>query len=82
MFLADGGKSVSKILDPVQEPLRPEMSGYSQARELGVYDMWQLHLERSEFCRRYLEHWNSYGDLDALLGESAKYSQPPWDSRC
>jgi amidase len=70
MFVADGGKSVRKLLEPTGEPIRPEMRPYEVATELGVYDMWQLHLERSELQREYLELWSSYGDLDAILSES------------
>lgn len=69
MFVADGGKSVEALLAPTDEPFRPEMQMYKDAKELGTMDMWKLHLERSELQRQYLEHWMSYGDLDAILGE-------------
>jgi len=69
MFVADGGKSVAKLLAPTEEPLRPEMAPYANAAELGVYDMWQLHIERSELQRKYLKQWNSIEGLDGLLGE-------------
>jgi amidase len=69
MFVADGGKSVEALLAPTGEPYRPEMEMYKEAKELGVHDMWRLHLERSELQRQYLEQWMSYGDLDAILGK-------------
>jgi amidase len=69
MFVADGGKSVEALLAPTGEPYRPEMQQYKEAKELGVLDMWKVHLERSELARQYLEQWMSYGDLDAILGE-------------
>jgi amidase len=69
MFVADGGKSVEALLAPTDEPYRPEMTQYKEAKELGVSDMWKLHMERSELQRQYLEQWKSYGDLDAILGE-------------
>jgi amidase len=69
MFVADGGKSVKALLAPTDEPMRPEMQQYKDAKELGGLDMWKLHLERSELARQYLEQWMSYGDLDAILGE-------------
>ena len=69
MFVADGGKSVQALLAPIQEPWRPEMQDYSEAAELGTYDMWQLHLERSELQKNYLEQWMSYEGLDAILGK-------------
>ncbi|KAJ4358088.1 uncharacterized protein N0V89_002667 [Didymosphaeria variabile] len=68
MFVADGGKSVRKLLAPTDEPWRPEMRNYSEAPELGTYDMWQLHLQRSEVQKQYLEQWMSYDGLDAILG--------------
>ena len=71
MFVADGGKSVKALLDPTGEPFRPEMQAYADAKELGVYDMWRLQLQRSEFQRQYLEQWMSHDGLDAILGMSA-----------
>lgn len=68
MFVADGGKSVEALLAPTDEPFRPEMQAYRDASELGVRDMWKLHLERSELQRQYLEQWNSIEGLDAILG--------------
>jgi amidase len=67
MFVADGGKSVRAILEPVNEPFRPEMHMYSVAKELGVHEMWQLHLERTELCKTYLDRWNECKDLDGIL---------------
>jgi amidase len=69
MFVADGGESVKALLAPTDEPMRPEMQQYKDAKELGVLSMWKLHLERSEVQRQYLEQWVSYGDLDAILGK-------------
>jgi len=68
MFVADGGKSVEKLLGMTGEPYRPEMQQYKEAKELGVYDMWKLHTERSELQRQYLEQWMSM-DIDAILGK-------------
>ena len=69
MFVADGGKSIQALLDPTGEPIRPEMQMYADAKELGVYDMWKLHLTRSDLQRQYLEQWNSIEGLDAILGK-------------
>ena len=77
MFVADGGKSVEALLAPTSEPYRPEMTQYKEAKELGVLDMWKLHLERSELQRQYLEQWMSYGDLDAILGKISGFLQLP-----
>jgi len=74
MFVADGGKSVEALLAPTGEPFRPEMQQYKDAKELGVYDLWLLQLERSEVQRLYLEQWMSYGGMDAILGEESTQS--------
>ncbi|KAF2033109.1 amidase [Setomelanomma holmii] len=77
MFVADGGKSVEALLAPAQEPYRPEMQQYEDAKELGVLDMWKLHLERSELQRQYLEQWMSHDDLDAILAPTTPYASVP-----
>jgi amidase len=66
MFLADGGKSIRKLLEPVNEPVRPEMGNYEASVELGVYDMWQIQVNRTGLTKRYLDRWNSAG-IDAIL---------------
>ena len=76
MFVADGGKSVQKALAPTDEPLRPEMVRYRDATELGTYDMWQLHLERTNLLKAYLDQWNACEGLDALLGPTGPYASP------
>jgi amidase len=74
MFVADGGKGIEKALAPTEEPIRPEMQMYKEATELGTYEMWQLHLERSEFQKKYLDQWMSIEGLDAILGAYAVIS--------
>jgi amidase len=76
MFVADGGKSLRKVLDPTGEPFRPEMMSYAQAKELGAYDMWQVHLQRNELQRRYLVQWNEMG-IDAILGPTTPFATVP-----
>jgi len=76
MFYADGGKSVRMMLDPVSEPFRPEMDSYRTAEELGVYDMWQLQIERTQFCKDYLDRWNAAG-LDGLICPTTPYATVP-----
>lgn len=73
MFVADGGKSVSALLAPTREPFRPEMRSYEDAQEQGVYNMWQIHLERSDLQMKYLDRWNAAG-LDAILCPTAPYA--------
>jgi amidase len=69
MFVADGGKSVEALLSVTGEPYRPEMQMYAEAKELGVYEMWKLQLERSELQRQYLEQCMSIEGLDVILGK-------------
>lgn len=73
MFLADGGKSVRKLLGSTNEPFRPEMAAYETATETGVYDMWQIHLERTDLQKRYLDRWNA-ADLDGIICPTAPYA--------
>lgn len=73
MFVADGAISIGKELERTGEPVRPEMQAYSEAKEIGTYDMWQLHLERTEFQKRYLDRWNDAG-IDAILCPTTPYS--------
>ncbi|KAK5119961.1 hypothetical protein LTR85_007037 [Meristemomyces frigidus] len=75
-FLADGGKSVRKILEPTGEPFRPEMKAYEEAKELGVYDLWQLQIQRTNLCKRYLDRWAACKGLDAILGPTTPYAAP------
>ncbi|TGJ84961.1 hypothetical protein E0Z10_g3792 [Xylaria hypoxylon] len=73
MFVADGGKSVFRELGKTGEPLRPEMADYAEARELGGFEYWQLHLERLEFQKRYLDRWKKAG-IDAILAPVTPFS--------
>ncbi|KAL2826994.1 amidase signature domain-containing protein [Aspergillus cavernicola] len=73
LFLADGGKSVRKLLEPTGEPFRPEMKPYEEAKELSVYDLWQVHLSRNTLCKSYLDRWNDTG-IDAILCPTTPYS--------
>jgi amidase len=75
-FVADGGKSVKKILEPVNEPVRPEMAPYSTAPELGVYDLWQLQKQRTALQKMYLDRWAACEGLDAILGPTTPYAAP------
>lgn len=75
LFIADGGKSVEKILDPVGEPWRPEMQGYADATELGVYDLWQLQKRRTALQKRFLDRFQASG-IDAILSPTTPYASP------
>lgn len=73
MFVADGGESIRRVLDRTGEPFRPEMADYARATPLSTYDMWQLHLERTDLQKRYLDRWNQAG-IDAILCPTTPYS--------
>ncbi|KAL4864564.1 hypothetical protein BDV12DRAFT_10026 [Aspergillus spectabilis] len=73
MFVADGGKSVRNLLEPTGEPFRPEMEAYKDAEEIGVHEMWQVHLARNALCKSYLERWNA-AEIDAVLCPATPYS--------
>jgi amidase len=73
-FLADGGKSVRKILEAADEPFRPEMRSYETATELGVYDLWQLQRERTDLCKLYLDKWEASQGVDAILLPTTPYA--------
>lgn len=75
-FLADGGESVRKILAPLGEPFRPEMQRYEDAKDLGVYNLWQTHRQRTALQRKFMERWQAFGDLDAILSPTTPYAAP------
>lgn len=66
MFVADGAESIRKVLARTNEPFRPEMEDYAKAQPLSTYEMWQVHLERTDLQKRYLDRWNQAG-IDAIL---------------
>ncbi|KAF2868625.1 amidase signature domain-containing protein [Massariosphaeria phaeospora] len=74
MFVADGGKSVEALLALTGEPIRPEMISYEQANELGTHAMWQLHSERSELQKQYLDQWMAMDGLDAILAPTTPFA--------
>ncbi|KAI1143962.1 amidase [Hypoxylon sp. FL0543] len=73
MFVADGGKAIRRELERTGEPLRPEMAMYGRARELGGLEYWQLHLDRQEYQKRYLDRWLQ-AKIDAILCPTTPYS--------
>ncbi|KAI1075386.1 amidase [Whalleya microplaca] len=73
MFVADGGQAIRRQLERTGEPWRPEMQWYAEARELGALEYWNLHLERQEYQRRYLQRWLGAG-IDAILCPTTPYS--------
>lgn len=75
-FVADGGRSVRMILEPAGEPFRPEMKAYETASDVNVYDLWQLHKQRTALQKKYLDRWAACEGLDAILGPTIPYTAP------
>lgn len=75
-FVADGGITVRKMLEPTDEPFQENMSHYRNATELGTNALWQLHLRRSELLKAYLDQWNSIEGLDGLVGPVTPHAAP------
>ncbi|KAI0016288.1 amidase [Xylariomycetidae sp. FL0641] len=73
MFVADGGRAIGRELAKTGEPWRPEMSMYQHARELSALEYWDLHSERQEFQKRYLDRWTQAG-IDAILCPTTPYA--------
>lgn len=73
MFVADGGLSIKKDLERSGEPLRREMAQYGVAKELGTFDMWQVHVERVGYQKKYLDRWNDAG-IDAILSPTMAFN--------
>jgi amidase len=76
LFVADGGKSVEKILEPSAEPWRPELKMYQDATEMGVHELWQIQAQRTALAKKYLDRWAAVEGLDAILGPTTPYASP------
>jgi amidase len=75
-FIADGRTSVRKILESTGEPWRPEMKLYENAKDMTVYELWQLQKQRTPLQSMYLRRWAKFERLDAILGSSTPYAGP------
>lgn len=49
------------------------MRDYEEASEMGCYDLWQLHLERTKLCQEYLDRWADAG-IDGILSPTTPFS--------
>ncbi len=74
-FLADGGKSMRRILQITGEPWRPEMATYEQAPDMDVYELWQLQKARTTLQAEYLKRIVDAG-VDAILGPTTPWVAP------
>lgn len=62
-----GGRTIRNSLELSGEPWQPQMMDYATATDLGTYDMWQVHQERTKLAKFYMDRWNSCEGLDAIL---------------
>ncbi|KAF4554603.1 Acetamidase-like protein 1 [Elsinoe fawcettii] len=72
-FVADGGKTLKSILEPVGEPFRPELAMYEQATEIGVSELWKMQSKRVQLIAEYLKRWQRAG-IDAILCPTTPYA--------
>ncbi|KAH7038255.1 amidase [Microdochium trichocladiopsis] len=75
MFVADGGEAIRNELERTGEPMRPEMVDQygGSAKSLTGLEYWQLHAERQDYQKKYLDRWLAAG-IDALLCPTTPYS--------
>ncbi|KFX97279.1 hypothetical protein V490_02861 [Pseudogymnoascus sp. VKM F-3557] len=73
LFTADGGKTIRNQLEKGQEPALPFMDNFLKSKEIGVYDLWQLHRERNQIWKEWLDQWNDIEGLDGLIMAAAPY---------
>jgi amidase len=73
LFTADGGKSIKVQLDAGGEPAPHYMDFFLTAKELGTYDLWQLHREKNAVWKEWFDLWNEIDGLDALLMAASPY---------
>ncbi|KXJ94830.1 acetamidase [Microdochium bolleyi] len=73
MFVADGGEAIRNELERTGEPWRPEMELYSTATSLSGLQYWQLHAERQDYQKKYLDRWLAAG-IDVLLCPTTPFS--------
>ncbi|OJJ05542.1 hypothetical protein ASPVEDRAFT_174586 [Aspergillus versicolor CBS 583.65] len=76
LFVADGAKSIRGLLEPTNEPFRPEMRAYQDSVELGVHEMWNIQATRSDLQKRYLDQWNAIEGLDGLICPTSPWCAP------
>jgi amidase len=55
-----------------------------EAKQLKAYELWQLHKQRRELQREYLEYWQASASktgtgrpIDAIIAPVAPYAAPP-----
>ncbi|KAJ1335043.1 Amidase [Microdochium nivale] len=73
MFVADGGEAIRNELERTGEPWRPEMAAYADAKSLSGLQYWNLHAERQDYQKKYLDRWLAAG-IDVLLCPTTPYS--------
>ena len=70
---------------PGMESLETGDMGFRPANAgVSAYDLWQVHKEKSELRRNYLDHWEKTVEItgtrrpvDAIIAPTAAYAAPP-----
>lgn len=75
LFTVDGGKTISSQIAAGNEPWPTGIKSFADAKEVGVYDLWQLQKEKATILKEWLDAYNSTG-IDALLLPVAPYVAP------
>lgn len=75
LFTVDGGKTISEQIAAGNEPWPTGIKSFGDAKEVGVYDLWQLQREKAAILKEWLDRYNDTG-VDALLLPVAPYVAP------
>jgi amidase len=80
------------IPQPGEHPIWPKRDNMTEIPDWGskgkkcltTYELWQLHKQRRELQREYLEHWRASASetgtgrpIDAIIAPVAPYAAPP-----
>lgn len=82
LFRADGGLTIKDHIAQGDEDWPAALTGYRDAPEpLNGFEYWQLHLERSDMVKHYLERWNASKErsgtgrpMDAIITPSTPFA--------
>lgn len=73
LFTVDGGRTIRNQIEAGNEPWPKPLETFSNLKEVGTYDLWQLQRERNQIWKEWLDQWNAAEGLDGLLMATAPY---------
>lgn len=86
IFLSDGGKHIKDVVEATGEPLFEYMKPYGTAKDLGVANLWKLHVERTNLMKKYLDRWNQTAaktkngkPIDCIILPATPFAGSPHD---